>query len=107
MRTFGMLFAIAFAVSSVLVAAGPTPAKAVGKTHEMTVEVVSVDIPGKMITIKDDQGKTQTAPVLGKAVEELKTLKAGDKCTLTCQDNEKGEHQGVSAIKPAMAAAKY
>jgi len=107
MKRLAMLLAVVFVVGSVLAAAGEEPAKAMGKTHDMTVELVSVDLEGKTITIKDDQGKTQTAPMLGKAVEKLKTLKAGDKYTLTCQDDAKGDHLGVSAIKPAMAAAKY
>jgi hypothetical protein len=57
----------------------------------------------KTVTIKDDKGEPKTAPVMGKAIESLKTLKAGDMVTLTCQDNEKGEHEGVTAIKMAKA----
>src|SRR2546426_10684552 len=72
---------------------------AAGKTHDMTTVVVSVDLEGKTLTIKDEKGENKTAPVMGKAVDMLKMLKAGDKVTLTCQDNEKGEHQGITAIK--------
>ena len=76
-----------------------TPALAAGKTHKMKATVVSIDIENSKITIKDEKGEEKTAPVMDKAVEELKGLKAGDKVTLTCQDNEKGEHEGVTAIK--------
>jgi hypothetical protein len=38
-------------------------------------------------------------------VETLKTLKAGEAVTLTCQDNEKGDHEGISAIKIEKAPA--
>lgn len=76
------------------------------KTHDVTAEVVSVDIEGKTITIKDDKGETKTAPVLESAEPMLKKVKPGQKVTLTCQDNEMGEHQAVSGIKIAMAA-KY
>lgn len=76
---------------------------AAGKTHDMTGTVVSVDIDGKKITFKDDTGTSMTVPVLDKAVGTLKTLKADQKVTLTCQDNEKGDHEGVSAIKVAKA----
>ncbi len=76
-----------------------SPVFAGGKTHKMTAEVVSVDIEAKTITIKDDKGEEKKTPVLGKAADELKNLKAGEKVELTCQDNEKGEHEGVSAIK--------
>ena len=71
------------------------------KTHEMTVTVVSMDVNAKTITIKDEKGAEKTAPVLADALGSLKALKAGDKIVVTCLDNDKGEHQGVSAIKPA------
>jgi len=76
-----------------------TPALAAGKTHDMTATVVSVDVQKKQITIKDEKGEEKTAPVMGKAIASLKTIKAGDKVTVTCTDNDKGEHLGVSAIK--------
>ena len=71
------------------------------KTHEMTATIVSTNLEGKTITIKDDKGTEMTAPVLAEALASLKALKAGDTVVLTCLDNDKGEHQGVSAIKPA------
>ena len=89
------LFVIAVVVAPV------TVLLAAGKTHDMTTQVVSIDLEKKTITFKDDKGANQTAPVIGKALEALKTLKAGDKVTLTCTDNEKGEHQGISAIEIA------
>jgi hypothetical protein len=72
-----------------------------GKTHEMTVEFVSADAKAKTITIKADNGETKTAPLMDKAVGMVNGLKAGSRVTLTCQDNMKGEHMGVIAIKPA------
>jgi Cu/Ag efflux protein CusF len=81
-----------------------TPMSAAGKTHELTAEVVSVDLAAKVITIKDETGENKKVPVLPSALESLKTVKAGDNVLLTCQDNEKGEQQGVSAIKPAPVA---
>ena len=87
--------------------AGLTLAPAVAgekKTHEMTAEVVSVDAAAKTITIKDEKGEQHTAPVLAEALASLGSVKAGDKITVTCLDNEKGEHQGVTAIKPAKAS---
>jgi len=76
-----------------------SPAIAAGKTHQVKATVVSIDMEGKTITIKDEKGEEKTAPVMDKAVAELKTIKAGDKVTLTCHDNDKGEHEGVTAIK--------
>lgn len=84
-------------VASLLI--GPaTHVFAAGKTHQTMAEVVSVDIEGKKLTIKDENGETKTAPVLDKAVEKLKALKTGDKVALTCKDNDKGEHEGITEI---------
>ena len=75
-----------------------------GKTHEVTAEVVSVDAEKSTITIKGEK-ENKTAPVDAKAAGALKTVKAGDKVTLTCWDNAKGEHEKVIAIAPAKAEA--
>ena len=69
------------------------------KNHDVTAEVVSVDVDAKTITIKTDDGKTTTAPVMGQAVSQLKDVKAGEKVTVTCKDKENGDHEGVTAIK--------
>src|SRR5881397_1141743 len=76
--------------------------KMMGKSHKVTAEVVSMDAANKTITIKTDEGE-KTVPVMGKAVAELKNLKAGQKIVLTCKDNEKGEHTGVTHIEMAKA----
>jgi VCBS repeat-containing protein len=77
------------------------------KAHVVEGEVVSADATAKTITVKVN-GEDKTAPVHGKATAHLASLKAGDKVALTCMDNDKGEHQYVSAIKveKAPAAAK-
>ena len=82
-----------------LTAALPAAWAGAGKSHESKAEVVSVDEKAKTITLKDDKGETHTAPLMGKAVDEAKHLKAGDKVNVTCQDNDKGEHEGVTALK--------
>src|SRR3982751_5560929 len=61
-----------------------------GKTHEVTAEVVSVDAVKNTITLKGEK-ENHTAPVDAKAAGALKTVKAGDKVTVTCWDNAKGE----------------
>jgi Cu/Ag efflux protein CusF len=81
-----------------LVLAPLTPALAAAKTHDLKATVVSIDLEAKKLTIEDMEGKTKSAPVLDKALETLKTLKAGDKVTVTCQDTEEGEHEGISKI---------
>jgi hypothetical protein len=74
-----------------------------GKTHEMTVELVSFDAKTKTMQFKTDKGETKSAPVMDSAVSSLSAMKAGDKVTITCSDNDKGEHQGVSMAKMAAA----
>lgn len=76
---------------------------AMANTHEVQAEVVSADAAKKTLTIKGET-ENKTVPVEGKAVASLKSVKAGEKVTLTCRDNEKGEHQAVVAIKAAAAA---
>ena len=80
-------------------------AKAAMKTHKVEAEVVSTDLAAKTITIKAD-GENKTAPVEGKAVSALKNVKPGQMWTLTCRDNEKGEHQAVIAMAKAPAVKK-
>ena len=97
MKRMSRLFAVLPILGLALALATPVLAKE--KTHEVTAEVVSVDVAAKVITIKGENGEDKKVPVLPSALESLKTIKAGDNVLLTCQDNEKGEHQGVSAIK--------
>jgi len=100
MKRFRMLIAlpvvVALAVALPVAYAGSA---AMGKTHDEKAEVVSVDTAAKTITIKDEKGESHTAPLLGKALDEAKSLKAGDKVSVTCKDKETGEHEGVTAIK--------
>jgi Cu/Ag efflux protein CusF len=85
---------------------GATPATAAGKTHDLTGTVVSADVAAKKLTFKDDTGTSMTSPVLDSAMASLKKVKAGEHVTLTCQDNEQGDHQGISKIVVAAAAKK-
>ncbi|OLD62874.1 MAG: hypothetical protein AUI47_10910 [Acidobacteria bacterium 13_1_40CM_2_68_5] len=99
MRKTALLVCAIFAVGVMLAQAHPV--SAAGKTHNLIGTVVSVDLEAKKITFTDDTGSNMTAPVLDKAMASLKKVKAGDKVTLTCQDNDKGDHEGVAAIKIA------
>ena len=82
-----------------LLFAASMPALAgMGKTHKETAQVVSVDVKAKTITLKDEKGESHTAPVMGDAVGQLAKINAGDKVSVTCQDDDKGAHQGVISI---------
>ena len=72
-----------------------------GKTHDVTVEFVSYDAQAKTVTFKTETGEEKTAPVMEKAAKGFEKLAAGDKVVLTCTDNEAGEHQAISMVKPA------
>jgi hypothetical protein len=86
-------------VLAALVIALPATAFAGGKTHEVKGQtIVSIDAKAATITFKDEKGESHTAPLLGKAVAEASKFKANEKVNLECQDDEKGEHQGVTAI---------
>lgn len=97
MRKMTALVCAVFVVALVL--AQVNLVSAAGKTHDLTATVVSIDIEKKTITIKDEKGEEKTAPVLDKAMDSLKNVHAGDKVKITCQDTDKGDHEGVSAIK--------
>jgi len=91
---------------AVMLVANVAPAVAAGKTHDVNATIVSVNVEGKTITFKDDTGASISAGVLDSAAGSLKSVKAGDHVTLTCQDNEKGEHQGISRIQAAAAGSQ-
>jgi hypothetical protein len=97
MRKTALALLFALVLATVPALAGGDHAK--GKNHDVTAEVVSVDMDAKTITIKTDDGKTNTAAVMGEAVGQLKDVKAGEKVKLTCHDKENGDHEGVTAIK--------
>jgi hypothetical protein len=116
MKKLTLLLAVVFAAATAF--AGEAPAAAAekpaakaeakaattGKTHDVEVEVVSADTTKNTITIKGEKGES-TAPVEGaKAQADLKNVKPGQKVTLTCQDDEKGGHKAVTAIKTTAAA---
>lgn len=86
-------------------AAAPAPATdVVANEHVVEAEVVSADADAKTVTVKTPQGEA-TMKVTGVAAEQLKTLKAGEKVTLMCHDNAKGEHEAITEIVVAPAAA--
>jgi hypothetical protein len=72
-----------------------------GKTHEVTAQVVKTDAAAKTITLKGADGKDMTSPVEGEAATQLKDIKAGDKVTVTCRDDDKGAHKAVTKIVKA------
>jgi hypothetical protein len=69
------------------------------KYHDISGTLVSADAKTSMCTIKFDDGSTGTGKAEGDALKALAGLKAGDKISVTCKDNEKGEHLSATAIK--------
>ncbi len=78
-------------------------APATEKTHEVAAEIVSVDATAKTVTLKGEK-TNMTVPVDEKALATVKELKAGQKATLLCRDNEKGEHVAVAGVKADVKA---
>jgi tRNA threonylcarbamoyladenosine modification (KEOPS) complex Pcc1 subunit len=68
------------------------------KSEAVEAEVVSVDATAKTITIKGEK-ENKTLTVDAKALASLKTVKAGEKVTLTVANN------AVTEIKAAAAKA--
>lgn len=74
------------------------------KTHDVAAEIVSVDDAKKTVTLRGETGDDMTLIAEGAAAASLKSLKSGDKVTATLRDNEKGEPQAVTSLKPAALA---
>jgi hypothetical protein len=107
MRKPSFVLALVLAVGVVAAQEAKKPAaQATGKTHKWTAEVVSSDAVAKTVTVKDEKGKATTLPAEGKALNYLRSLKAGNKVELTCRDNVKGEHQAIVNIHLAKAKKK-
>jgi hypothetical protein len=106
MKTLALLLSLG--LMATVASANPRhqAAAATEKTHKVAAaEVVSVDTMKNTLTIKSTEGAEKTVPVEGKAITTLKALKPGEKVDLTCRDNDKGEHQAVTAISVSKPTA--
>lgn len=103
MKLLSLLIAT-FLVAAVALAQGPVQTGA--KTHSVAGEVVSTDANANTITVKLETGETFTAPVDQGVATQLASLKSGDKVTLTCRDNDKGEHLVVQISKKKAAPGR-
>lgn len=77
-----------------------------GTHHDLTVQLVSFDAKAKTVTFENDAGEKNTVPVMESAVKDFADLKTGERVTLTCDDDEHGEHLGISKAKPAVVEKK-
>ncbi|HKQ61218.1 MAG TPA: hypothetical protein VJS92_07990 [Candidatus Polarisedimenticolaceae bacterium] len=102
MKELARFVATTLAVGVIFVAVG---AKA--KTHVITARLVAIDLGSQTITVEDDRGEPKSLPVLGKAAEGLTRLPLGDTFRLTCEDDDKGEHRGITRIKRTKAAQRH
>jgi PDZ domain-containing secreted protein len=103
MKTLALILSLGL-LGSVASASTYQAATTTEKNHQVQAEVVSVDTAKNTLTIKGSDGMEKTATVEGAAVSELKNVKSGDKVTVTCRDNEKGEHKAVTAIKKSSSS---
>jgi Cu/Ag efflux protein CusF len=103
MKKLALLLSLAF-VAPAFAAQAPHKAhhaKAVtAKTHPVAVEVVSVDPDGKTLTVKGEK-EDMTMPVDPAGQAAVKDLKAGDKTTVICRDDAKGNHVAIAGVAPA------
>jgi len=110
MKRFALLFAGLLVCGMALQPNSLQARNGLEKLHKGTYRVVSVDSKDKTITLKDDSGDINTAPVLDKAVDQLEMISSGMKVTVTCRDSDEGKHEGIVDIQvvkePADANAK-
>lgn len=99
MRKMALCFAVVILFAGFVSIAGEH-SEMKGKTHEVTAELLSIDMENWTVTFKTDEGK-KTAPVMEEAKADLENVKAGDMVVLTCQDTEEGNHEGIVGIKAA------
>jgi hypothetical protein len=79
----------------------------VTKSHEVEAEVVAVDGEKNTITLKTAAGEA-TSPVDAKAQASLSSLKPGQKVTVVCRDDDKGDHKAVEAsISARLTSTKW
>jgi len=78
--------------------ATPHHSKTAAPHHAVKGEVVSVDAEKNTISFKNDKGEDVTWPAEGTAQTSLKSLKAGEKVTITYRVNDKGEPQAATKI---------
>jgi hypothetical protein len=108
MRKLALLMTLAFVAGTAFAAQAPAakpaekpaekPAAAAEvKTHDVAVEIVSVDAVAKTVTIKGEKANA-TMPVDEKGLAAVKELKAGQKATLICLDDAKGMHKAVVGV---------
>lgn len=83
--------------------AAPVAATAPVKAENVDAEIVSVDATAKTITIKGEK-ENKTFNVDAKAIASLKSVKAGEKVTLTVANNAVTEIKAAAAKTAAPAA---
>ena len=77
----------------------PEKAAVAVKAESVDAEIVSVDATAKTITIKGEK-ENKTLNVDAKALASLKTVKAGEKVTLTVANNAVTEIKAAKAVAP-------
>lgn len=67
--------------------------------REAKATVVAVDPVASTVLVKWADGSMVRSRVEGNAVIKLGNLKAGDRIMVTCQQNDRGQHLAITAIK--------
>ncbi len=72
--------------------------------HAVAAEIVSADAEKKTVTFKNDKGESLTWPAEGKALESLKSVKAGDKVSIHYAVDATGAPKSATEIKSVPVA---
>jgi hypothetical protein len=113
MKKSALVLSLVFAAGSVFAqdAAKEAPkapskhtTKHVVAQHSLTGEIVAADAEKKTVTFKNDKGESLTWPAEGKALESLKSVKAGDKVSIHYTVDAAGAPKSATEIKSAPVA---
>jgi hypothetical protein len=69
--------------------------------HEVSGEIVATDEFKRTVTFRNDKGESLTWSVEGKAADNLKNLKPGEKVRITYRADDMGEPKAATVIKKA------
>jgi hypothetical protein len=110
MKKLALVLSIVFAAGVAAAQEAPKPqavpapdkaAKVEKAKHEVSGEIVSTDEFKRTVTFRNDKGESLTWSVEGKAADNLKNLKAGEKVKIVYRANDMGEPQAATAIQKA------
>ncbi len=101
MNKLGLVLCALVALSLTLGSAVTAVGKSTQQKKNLTAEIVSVDAMARTITIKEASGEAKTFQAADKAAMYIRDLTPGERVSLTCSLDDKGEIAKIIKFKPA------